>query len=187
MEQVTTGVGKFIQLFMTMPSLEDAHCLAAHLFGVQQIEHIRVNQMVEAEDIRVSAYQREENIVELESHSRTYRERRNREGVIDRTFDKQMAFNQYEFEMRKRKELVQKYVHDGKLSVAKIDEVIPEVVRKILLSWISLANMTTTKTGNTEFGQKYHLIKEEGTCVLHCEDGDLTMPNYILEFENERN
>ncbi len=177
----------FIQLFTNVSSLEEAHCLGAHLFGIQQIEHVRVNQTVDAEDVRVSAFRREENVMELESHSRTYRERRSKEGFIDRTFDKQIAFNEYEFEMRKRKELVQKYIHDGKLSVADMSGVIPEAMRKMLLTWISLANMTVTKTASTEFGQKFHLLKEEGTCILHCEDGNLTMPKYVLEFDDERN
>ena len=65
--------------------------------------------------------------------------------------------------------------------------VIPEAMRKMLLTWISLANMTVTKTASTEFGQKFHLLKEEGTCILHCEDGNLTMPKYVLEFDDERN
>ena len=43
--------------------------------------------------------------------------------------------------------------------------------------------MSASKVGNTEFGKQYRLIKEEGTCVLHCEDGDITMPKYILEFD----
>lgn len=46
-----------------------------------------------------------------------------------------------------------------------------------------MANMSSQKIGQTEFGQEYRLIQEEGTCVLRCEDGDLTMPAYIMEFK----
>ena len=43
--------------------------------------------------------------------------------------------------------------------------------------------MNSQKQGQTEFGQEYRLIQKEGTCVLKCEDGDLTMPTYIVEFK----
>ena len=43
--------------------------------------------------------------------------------------------------------------------------------------------MNSEKMGRTEYGQEYRLIRGEGTCVLKCEDGDLKMPSYIMEFK----
>lgn len=45
-----------------------------------------------------------------------------------------------------------------------------------------MANMNSEKIGQTEFGQEYRLIRKKGNCVLKCEDGDLTMPAYVMEF-----
>ena len=42
--------------------------------------------------------------------------------------------------------------------------------------------MSSQKMGRTEYGQEYRLIKREGICILRCEDGDLRMPDYVLEF-----
>lgn len=82
----------------------------------------------------------------------------------------------------KARKLMMRYIKNGKLDVAAIHETVPETVRTMLLRWISQANMYNGKTGHTEFGQKFHLVRNRNLCVLHCEDGDLVMPAYILEF-----
>ena len=75
-----------------------------------------------------------------------------------------------------------RFVKDHQLKISEIHEVIPSFAREVLLRWIANANMVESRSGMTEFGNAYHLGKEEGTCVLHCEDGDLTMPCYVLTF-----
>lgn len=173
----------FIQMFMNCDSLEDCHCLSAHVFGVQNIEHYKLEHAYDTDDIKTSVYQQNIYEVELESHSRTYRERRKKEGVVDRSFDKMMAAQEYEKSVTKKKELAHKYIKDHKLSISEIDDVIPAELRVSILQWITIANMNVSKSGSTEFGEKYHLIQEEGNCVLHCEDGDITMPRFVLEFD----
>ena len=84
---------------------------------------------------------------------------------------------------QKQKELMLRYVKDQKIRFGDIDEVISEDTRNIFLQWIAQANMSSQKTGRTEYGQEYRLIKKEGSCVLKCEDGNLKMPDYTLEFK----
>ena len=71
------------------------------------------------------------------------------------------------------------------LDFGAIDEVVSETVKNIFLQWIAQAGSNSEKKGRTEYGQEYILKRKEGTCVLHCEDGDLTMPVYVLEFKDE--
>lgn len=80
------------------------------------------------------------------------------------------------------KELVLRYIKDGRLDLTVIPDVIPDTVRITFLQWISQANMNAGKIGRTEYGQEFRLVRKEGTCVLNCEDGKLTMPAYVLEF-----
>ena len=173
----------FIQMFMNCESIEDCHCLSAHVFGVQNVEHYKLERSYDTDDIKTSVYNQDLYEVELESHSRTYRERRKREGVVDRSFDKMMAAQEHERYVNEKKKLAHKYIKDHKLSVSEIKDIIPAELRISILQWISIANMNVSKSGSTEFGESYHLLQEEGTCVLHCEDGDITMPRYILEFD----
>lgn len=177
----------FIKLFSQYESLDDAHCLSAHIFGIQKIEHFKTNSYFDTEKTRLSAYDKEENIVELESHSRTYKERRKKEGIQDQSLNKMMARQEYENNIKKKEKMINQYIKGNHLNIFDIQECIPEEFRTSLLTWISNANMSKSKEGNTEYGRKFRLIQEEGECVLHCEDGDITMPRYILEFEDERN
>ncbi len=173
---------KFLELFLKCENMEDAHCLSAHVFGVQKIQHFKTNSPREEEGINNSIY--EENPVEfyVKPHSRTYREKKDKRGFADKSLEKMMRREAYLQSVKKQKEIVMRYVKDKKIVFAEIEEPISEITKNIFLQWITMANMNSQKLGQTEFGQEYRLIQGEGTCVLKCEDGNLTMPAYIVEF-----
>ena len=75
------------------------------------------------------------------------------------------------------------YIKDNKITFSEIDEIVTEDTRTVFLQWITQANMNSQKTGRTEYGQEYRLIHKPEKCVLKCEDGNLVMPSYILEFK----
>ena len=75
------------------------------------------------------------------------------------------------------------YAEDDKIIFSEIKEPVTEETRTVFLQWIAQANVSSRKTGRTEYGQEYRLIREQDHCVLKCEDGDLTMPSYVLEFK----
>jgi len=79
--------------------------------------------------------------------------------------------------------MIQKYIREGILDVSAIEETVSERVRNVLLQWIAQASLNSQKKGRTEYGQEFSLIRKEGNCVLKCEDGNLTMPAYVLEFK----
>ena len=76
-----------------------------------------------------------------------------------------------------------RYIKDNRLEFSRIEETVPETARIVFLQWIAQANMNSEKKGRTEFGQEFRLVNTGETCVLKCEDGDLRMPAYILEFD----
>ena len=174
---------KFLELFLKCDELEEAHCLSAHVFGVQKIEHFKVNEPREEDRINQSVY--EEMPVEflLKPHTRNYREKKSRNGFTDKSVEKMMQRKQYLDQAEKQKEIVMHYIKNGKIDFSEIEDVISADTRTVFLQWITLANMSSQKRGSTEYGQQYHLCRKKGSCVLKCEDGDLTMPEFILEFE----
>jgi len=174
---------KFLELFLKCEDLEEAHKLSAHVFGVQQIEHYKTNLPREEDSINNSVYQEEPSIFLLKPHTRGYRERKDRTGFADKTLEKMAQRESYLRQAQKQKEVVLRYIREHKIRFAEIDEVVSEDTRAIFLQWIAQANMSSEKTGRTEYGQEYYLRKKEGSCVLKCEDGDLKMPDYILEFK----
>mgnify|MGYP001037133792 FL=1 len=174
---------KFLELFLKCEDLGEAHKLSAHVFGVQQIEHYKTNFPREEDGINNSVYQEDPSMFLLKPHTRGYREKKDRTGFADKTLEKMAQRESYLRQAQKQKEVVLRYIREHKIRFAEIDEVVSEDTRTIFLQWIAQANMSSEKTGRTEYGQEYRLKKKEGSCVLKCEDGNLKMPDYILEFK----
>lgn len=174
---------KFLELFLKCEDLEEAHRLSAHVFGVQKIQHFKTNEPREEDAINVSIYEEEPASFLLKPHTRSYREKKDRRGFADKSLEKMMQRESYLQDVRRQKEIELRYIRNGRIDFSDIDEVISESTRNTFLQWITQANMSSRKTGRTEYGQEYRLIRKKGNCVLKCEDGLMTMPAYILEFK----
>lgn len=173
-----------VKLFLDCADMEDAHRLSAHLFGIQQIEHFQIRGERETDSVNQSAYEEPASAVLLKPHTRSYKERKDR-SFSDKSLEKLSQRMQYLRRVEKERTQMLRYIKDGKLEIADIEETVPESVRITLLQWISQANMSAPKKGRTEYGQVFTLKKKTGSCVLKCEDGALRLPNYVLEFTDE--
>ena len=173
---------KFLELFLKCENLEEAQKLSAHVFGVQKIEHFKTLEPREEDTINKSIYEELPAEFLLKPHTRNYREKKDIRGFSDKTMEKMIQREAYLKQVQGQKEIVMHYIKDHKIVFSEISERVTEDTRKVFLQWIAQANMNSQKKGRTEYGQEYRLMREKGTCVLKCEDGDLTMPSYILEF-----
>lgn len=173
---------KFLELFLKCENLEEAQKLSAHVFGVQKIEHFKTLEPREEDTINKSIYEEPPTEFLLKPHTRNYREKKDKRGFSDKTMEKMIQREAYLKQVQGQKEIVMHYIKDHKIVFSEISERVTEDTRKVFLQWIAQANMNSQKKGRTEYGQEYRLMREKGTCVLKCEDGDLTMPSYILEF-----
>lgn len=174
---------KFLHMFLQCEDLDEARRLSAHVFGVQKIQHFKTIEAREEDSINNNVYDEEPSAYLLKPHTRNYREKKDKRGFEDKTFQKMIQREAYLKQARKQKEIVMHYIRDNKITFSEIDETVEESTRAVFLQWISLANMSSQKTGRTEYGQEYRLTRKDGTCVLKCEDGNLVMPSYILEFK----
>ena len=174
---------KFLRMFLRCENLEDAHRLAAHVFGVQKIQHFKTNCLREEDRINGSIYEEPPAEFQIKPRSRTYRERKDRQGFSNKSLEKMMQREAYLQSVKSQEKIVMRYVKNKKITFSEIEGPVPEMTKNIFLQWIAMANMNSQKSGQTEFGQEYRLLQKEGTCILKCEDGDLTMPAYILEFK----
>ena len=173
---------KFLELFLKCEDLEEAQKLSAHVFGVQKIQHFKTLEPREGEGINDSIYKDEPAVFLLKPHTRAYREKKDRRGFTDKSLEKYMQREKYLQKIKRKKEIVMYYIKDNKITFSEIEEVISEETRITFLQWITQANMNSRKTGRTEYGQEYRLTQTKGNCVLRCEDGDLVMPAFVLEF-----
>lgn len=174
---------KFLELFLKCENLEEAKKLSAHVFGVQKIQHFKTLEPRESDGINGSVYREEPAVFLLKPHTRAYREKKDKRGFADKSLEKYAQREKYLQKIRRQRELVMHYIKDNRITFSEIGEVVSGETRLTFLQWITQANMNAEKTGRTEYGQEYRLLRSEGTCVLKCEDGDLVMPAFVLEFK----
>ena len=122
---------------------------------------------------------------ELKPHIRTYKSRIHKSEFESKALEKLAQRNQYLKRLEEDKQLVTKYIKNQQLDISQIDDCISAATRETLLRWIAQANLTASKSGRTEYGQVYHITKREGSHTLKCEDGELVMPIYVFQFEDE--
>lgn len=173
---------KFLELFLKCENLDEAHKLSAHVFGIQKIEHFKIHEPREEDNINQSVYEEVPDEIQLKPHTRNYREKKDRRGFTDKSLEKMLQRQSYLKRAEQQREIVLQYIKDGQIVFSEIEGVVSEATRTIFLQWIAQANMNSEKMGRTEYGQEYRLVRGEGSCVLKCEDGDLKMPSYIMEF-----
>lgn len=176
---------KFIQLFLNCKDVKEAHCLASHVFGIQQVQHYVMKEDRSTDSITSSTYDEKAMEYVLSSHTRMFRPRVDKNGFESKAMEKAIQRAEYLEKVEQERIMAFKYIHNNVLEVAKIQDVIPASLRQTILRWIATANSVSTKKGRTEFGQVYTLEKGNGTCILHCVDGDLTLPAYSLIFKEE--
>ena len=175
---------KFIQMFVQCKNVEEAHKLSAHIFGIQHVRYFKVNCSRSTDSINSSVFDELPSEYELKPHTRTYKPRIHKSGFESKALEKLAQRNQYLKKLEEDRKLVMKYIQDGQLDISRIDDCISVDTRETLLRWIAQANLTVSKSGRTEYGQAFRLIKQEGSHKLKCEDGKLVMPRYIFQFED---
>ena len=176
---------RYIDMFLDCESLQDAHRLSAHVFGIQHLRHFKVNAERSTDSISSSTAEEEPMDFLLTPRIRTYRPRIEKNGYSSRELEKAAKRTEYLRRIEKDRQMVQRYIQGNRLSVSDIKDTVPESVRTTLLRWISLANMTESGNGITEYGRSFTLHRGKQNCTLHCEDGDLIMPAYVFEFSAE--
>lgn len=169
-------------MFVQCKNVEEAHKLSAHIFGIQHVRHFKVNCSRSTDSINSSVFDELPSEYELKPHTRTYKPRIHKSGFESKALEKLAQRNQYLKKLEEDRELVMKYIQGNQLDISRIDDCISVDTRETLLRWIAQANLTVSKSGRTEYGQAFHLIKQEGSHTLKCEDGELVIPRYIFQF-----
>lgn len=174
----------FLELFAACDDVQEAHCLSAHVFGAMQMEHYQYHTERETDSIFENAADLQPQIFEIRPANRTYKPRIRTHGFSVRSEEKERKRQERLLAIEQEHRMIADYIQDHKLRIAELsDKVVPEAFRITLLKWIAFANQNQSHTGITDFGQKFRLLYSSEQAVLHCTDGDLTMPDYTILFE----
>lgn len=179
----------YMALFKQCETLDEAHCLSAYMFGVMSIQHYRALNQRLTDSVNSSTYDEEANIVACQSRVRAYVPKIDKSAKKDKNFEKIQQKEQYLAEKHQERLDIERWIVDGVIDLRNFDEPISPVVRKALMSWISLAlrQENDEKVARNEYGMRYRCVDLHEEIELVCSDGTLVMPSYRLEFIGDYN
>lgn len=178
---------KICEMFAKTKNIEEAHKLSSLVFGMANTRHIKGNYVRDTDSINSSLLEEIPNEHEIKPRIREYREKMPKVAIIDKTEEKKAHIENYLKQIEENKKEMEKYIKDGKIAIKELP-VVKVNIRKTLLKWISKAGLMVDKQITIEDGRKIKLIypKNGERCVLKCEDGNLEMPAYEIQFINNK-
>lgn len=175
---------KVAELFLACEDLSQAHCMAAAVFGLEKPRHLRSRESRETDSMNSSVYEETPVEVLLRSRQRGGREKEHRSPVRDTSAQRVRVLQETRKRMEKQQKKLAALEKEHRIRFDSLPVLEPQV-REILLQWVSNGLEHKDHQGRTESGRRYHLVlhPQQPPCVLHCLDGNLTMPAMELVFE----
>lgn len=175
---------KLAEMFSKCENLGEAHCLSSVVFGMEKPLHLQGEMVRTTESINSGVYEEHPFVVEIQPRVRTYREKINRSGIIDKTEEKEMAKREAMERMKREQKLLQSYIVNNRLCFAELPVLEPQI-RDVFLLWLSKGLERKNRVAKTEDGRVYHIEENVGKrCDIVCTDGIFSMPEYTLIFED---
>lgn len=177
---------KIARLFWDCKTIEEAHRLSAVVFGIEKPLHLKGDIKRDTESINSGVYEEPPAMFTVVPRVRTYREKSERKGIIDRTKEKEQMRRENLKKLKRQQELLDSYVKGNRLEFATLPEIEP-YVRDTFLMWLSKALERKEQKAKTEDGRTYYIEKpqHDQRCLLKCSDGTFEMPAYTIVFHEE--
>ena len=178
--------GKVAEIFLRCKDLDEAHKMSAMVFGLERPYHLQGDANRESDSMNIGVFEEPSMEILLKPRTRTYKEKTSRSAIRELSQEKQEARRLFIQQQKEETEKLRLLEKDGKIDFASLPVIEPRI-REILLKWLSDALEDSELTARTEDGRRYVLEKDdsEEKCVVHCEDGNLTMPRFSIVFQED--
>ena len=142
--------------------------------------------MRETDSMNSGVYEEAPEIFTIRPRIRTYKEKTRRSVMADHSRQKAEARLQLIENLKAEKEKLDRLEKDGRIDFSQLPVIEPRI-REILLKWLSDALEDGDFTARTDDGRQFCLDMSRGQerCVVHCEDGNFTMPSLSIVFLEE--
>lgn len=171
-------------IFSQCETINDAHCLSAFIFGVNDCMHLTRVKPRMSENIHQGVYEDNPSLLLFEPHSHLVKKKSVRQPAKDYRLERMATQLEKEQELANQRQKIEKLIVDGCIDFSQLP-VIDSTTRKTLLLWLSKALSQPNLTNKTDDGRYYVVDKsdENSYCVIHSEDGDFTMPCFKIKFK----
>jgi uncharacterized protein (TIGR02677 family) len=175
---------KVAEIFLKCEDIEEAHKMSAMVFGLERPYHLKGGTERESDSMNGGVYEESSSEFILKPRIRTYREKTNRSAIRELSEKKQQARLSFIQKQKEEMEKIRLLEKDGRIDFATLPT-IEAGTREILLKWMSDALENSEMTARTEDGRTYVLERNPSVekCVMHCDDGNMTMPGFVIVFQ----
>ena len=177
---------KVAEIFMKCEDISDAHRMSAMVFGLERPIHLKGDKPRETDSMNQGVYDEEALEFLLKPRVRTYREKSGRSSITDARKETAAARSRMMEQLREDRKKLGMLEQDGRIEFASLPVIEPRV-REILLKWLSDALEDGNYSARTDDGRQYMLDMSHAgeRCVVHCEDGNFTMPKLAIVFSDK--
>ena len=177
---------KVAELFMRCQDISEAHKMSAMVFGMEQPFHLAGDLIRETDSMNQGVYEENPLHIILKPRVRTYREKSKRSVIRESAEQKQETRRKLIEKQKAEMEKIRQLEKNGRIDFAELPVIDPRI-REILLKWLSDAMEDVDFTARTDDGRRYVLDRTRTTeqCVVHCEDGNFTMPRMAIVFQED--
>ena len=174
------------ELFLQCQNMEEAHKMSAMVFGMECPQHIAGDLVRETDSMNIGVYEEQPMEISLKPRIRTYREKSRRSAIRESAEQKQETRRKMLEKQREEMEKLQALEVNGRIHFGELPVLEPRI-REILLKWLSDAMESADFSARTDDGRRYILDRSRAdeTCVVHCLDGNFTMPDLSIVFQEE--
>lgn len=179
---------KVAEIFLQCETLEEAQKMSAMVFGVEHPCHLKSTHVRETESMNKGVYEEAAEEILLKPRTRTYREKINRSSIKDVSEEKRKTKELMTQQMKEDRKKIEALENEGRIDFDNLPVIEPRV-REILLKWLSNAMESADYSARTDDGRQYCLDmrKKDEKCVIFCTDGNFTMPNMSIVFQEAIN
>ena len=167
------------QRFADCHNLEAAHILSACVFGLNNTRHFWAPEK-DTEDIYAEVWDRPAAEIIRPPRVRNYRPKTRPNAIIDNGEEKEAMLRKYLQFKEEESRLLDSLISEGRIEVGNLGVIEPHV-RRTLLAWITRALSNDQRVVKTEAGRILKLHQGNRQITLCCTDGNLEMPDYVLE------
>ncbi len=178
---------KVASLFLKCEDLKQAHRMSAMVFGLECPLHLQGGTSRVTDSMNRSVCEEPPAEILLKPRIRTYGEKERRTPIRDHSAQKKAVREREMRQIRQDQQDLQSLEHDGMIRFWDLPVLKPRV-RGILLKWLSNALESSPYESKTDDGRGFCLdLSQAGEkCVVHCEDGNFTMPRIAIVFTSEQ-
>ena len=177
---------KVAELFLRCKDMSEAHKMSAMVFGLEQPYHLAGELIRETDSMNQGVYEEAPLQIRLKPTVRTYREKSKRSGIQETTEQKRETRRKLLQQQKEEMQKLQQLEKNGRIDFAELPVLEPRI-REILLKWLSDVMEDVDFTARTDDGRRYVLDRTHvgEKCVVHCEDGNFTIPRMAIVFQEE--